>query len=461
MRVGERLLERRPVLAPQDVQSPSRSRLRHRELRGHRAHAPELVGQAGHAPIEQVGRRWLHAARTLLPAAGVEDRVASNAMRVVAIALVVLGLHAHAHAERTAIRCDNQSTADLSVDGMLDDWGKEVVARIGVASDGQFSLRCSWDGKAFAMSLDILDDRVVRFGSGRGEQDHVKVSIAAGGRPVVIDVYPGNAVAKEKISKPAKVSVGQSLQPKGFSIELVVPASVIPGMSGSTPSLALDIAFVDADKAAGGDTFVLELAASVELGDRKDLLDEFLRTVRLRRSDVKLDKLDDLDPDRRGNERIVAGGTVIGVLTDQFAYVSLPVARAADVKKVELLPLGARTRVVAATVRQSGNGGSRDLLMLWTVWTGQLQPLGQIEIRKEQGPNVLEARWKLAKGKKGPELWVEPKSAIGWTAESWNEMPADDADPILLPWDTQKSGIVYTLTGAELARRELPAKKKR
>ncbi|MFN0251269.1 MAG: hypothetical protein ACKV2T_30620 [Kofleriaceae bacterium] len=381
-------------------------------------------------------------------------------MRAGAIA-ILLAVSAHAYADRSAIRCDNQSTAELSVDGMLDDWGNDVVTRIGMASDGQFALRCSWDGKAFAMSLDILDDRVVRFGSGKGDQDHVRVSVSAGGRPAVVVVYPGNAVAKATITKPAKVAVGQSLQPKGFSVELKVPTSALAGMSTSTPSLALDIAFVDADKAAGGDTFSVELAATVELGDRKDLLDDFLRTVRLRRSDVKLDKLDDVDPDRRGKERIVAGGTVIGVLTDQFAYVSLPVAKPADVKKVELLPLGARTRVVAATVRQSGNGGSRDLLMLWTVWTGQLQALGQIEIRKEMGTNVLEAQWKLVKGKKGPELWVEPKSAVGWTAESWNEMSAEDADPILLPWDAQRSGIAYTLTGAELARRDLPPPKKK
>jgi hypothetical protein len=382
-------------------------------------------------------------------------------MRAGAIAILLLVTSTHAYAERQAIRCDNQSTAELSVDGMLDDWGKDVVTRIGMASDGQFALRCSWDGKAFAMSLDIVDDRVVRFGSGKGDQDHVKVTVSAGARPVVVDVYPGNAVAKAKITKPAKVAVADSLQPKGFSVELRVPASALAGMSTSTPSLALDIAFVDADKAAGGDTFSLELAATVELGDRKDLLDDFLRTVRLRRSDVKLDKLEDVDPERRGKERIVAGGTVIGVLTDQFAYVSLPVAKPTDVKKVELLPLGARTRVVAATVRQSGNGGSRDLLMLWTVWTGQLQALGQIEIRKEMGANILEAQWKLVKGKKGPELWVEPKSAVGWTAESWNEMSAEDADPILLPWDELKSGIAYSLTGVELARRDLPPPKKK
>lgn len=380
-------------------------------------------------------------------------------MRVVAIATTIILAVGTADADRTVVRCDNQSTADLAVDGMLDDWGKDVVTRIGVASDGQFALRCSWDGKAFALSLDILDDRVVRFASGKGDQDHVKVAVSAGGRPVAVDVYPGNALAKAKITKPARVSVGQSLQPKGFSVELLVPGAALAGLTASTPSLAVDIAFVDADKAAGGDTFALELAATVELGDRKDLLDDFLRTVRLRRSDVRLDKLDDLDPDRRGNERIVAGGTVIGVLTDQFAYVSLPVGKAGDVKKVELLPLGARTRVVAATVRQSGNGGSRDLLMLWTVWSGQLQPLGQIELRKEAGANVLEASWRLVKGAKGPELWVEPRPAVGWTAETWNEAPAEDADPIVLPWDTTRSGTVYTLTGAELARRALPPAK--
>lgn len=380
-------------------------------------------------------------------------------MRVLAITMLLAVLAGKAEADRSVLRCDNQSTAELSVDGLLDDWGKDVVTRIGMASDGQFALRCSWDGKAFALSLDILDDRVVRFERGKGDQDHVKVAVSAGGRAVVVDVYPGNAVAKEKIVKPARVAVGQSLQSKGFSLEMRVPASALAGLTASTPSLALDIAFVDADKAAGGDTISVGLAATVELGDRKDLLDDFLRTVRLRRSDVRLDKLDDLDPDRRGNERIVAGGTVIGVLTDRFAYVSLPVAKPSDVMKVELLPLGARTRVVAATVRQSGNGGSRDLLMLWTVWTGQLQPLAQIEIRKEMGANVLEASWKIVKGNKGPELWVEPKPAVGWTAASWNELPAEDADAILLPWDTTRSGIVYTLTGAELARRDVPVPK--
>jgi len=40
-------------------------------------------------------------------------------------------------------------------------------------------------------------------------------------------------------------------------------------------------------------------------------------------------------------------------------------------------------------------------------------------------------------------------------------MPAEDADAIVLPWDDKKVGVVYTLKGAEVTRRDLPAPKKK
>jgi hypothetical protein len=374
----------------------------------------------------------------------------------------VLALAGQASAD--TIRCDNSSTADLSIDGLLDDWKEnQVVARTGAAPDGMVSLRCSWDGSALAFALDIVDDRVVRVASGRGHEDHVDVSLApAGGKPIAIGVYPGNSMAKSKIAAPGRVQVADSLQPKGFSIEARVPANAMPGMSPSTPSIALRIVFHDSDAATGGSDRDLVLAATIELGDRKDLLDDFLRTVRLKRADVKLDILAELDPDRRGKERLVAGGTVIGVLTDQFAYVSLPASKPSDVRSVELLPLGPRgQQIIAAVVCQRGNGGARDLLMLWTVWSGQLQPLRSIEIRKVIGDKVLESEWKIEKGKKWPELYVTPKPAVGWTAETWNEAPAEDADSILLPWETKSAGMAYHLEGHELPHRDLPAPKKK
>lgn len=379
-------------------------------------------------------------------------------------ALVAIGLVAAAgrgHAG-TSIRCDDTATADLAIDGLLDDWSRARPVATATAGPASIALRCAWDGSALALALDITDERVVRVKSGKGHEDHVDVSIAATGeKPIAIAVYPGTAIAKAKIVAPAHVEAADSLQPHGFSIEVRVPAARIPRLSAATPSLALAIVFHDSDAATGGADRELALAATIELGDRKDLLDDFLRTVKLRRSDLTLDTLAALDPDRRDKQRLVAGGTVIGVLADRFAFVTLPVQQAADVKQIALVPLGPHgVQLVSALIRQRGNGGSRDLLVLWTVWSGQLQPLAQIEVRKELGGNVLESTWRVARGKRGPELVVEPKPAVGWTVDTWHEEPATDADPIVLPWDASRGGVGYTLRGAELERRELPARRK-
>lgn len=351
--------------------------------------------------------------------------------------------------------CDD--VPDLNVDGLIDEWRHtRVFGRIGSPADGSMELHCAWDGTTLALMANIKDDRLIRVKG--GHEDHVSITVAAGGKPIVVDMYPGNAMAKSLIKKPAKVLAADSLQPKGFSVEVAIPASAIPNYSASTPQFEVVATFHDSDAARGGDDTPLQIAQPIELSDRKDLFTDFLSTVGLQENEVRYDELVDLDPDRAGKERLVAGGNVIGVLTERFAYVTLP----AQPMKVELLPLGPKsTQVISAVVRQTGNGGARELLMLWVVWSGQLSPLVNIETKKELGGNVLEASWKVVKGKKGPELLVEPKPAVGFTAQTWNEEPAGDADSILLPWDTAKSGIAYSVTGAEIARRDLPAKKRR
>jgi hypothetical protein len=385
-------------------------------------------------------------------------------MRWIAVSLIVCAASAASRPTRAdtkpAIHCDDLATADLTIDGLLDDWTKPAVARV-----AGVSLRCAWDGTALALALDVQDDKIVRVRSGKGHEDHVDVTLTAGGKPVALTVFPGNAIAKSRVLAPAKISVADSLQPKGFSIEALVPAARIPELSPSTPAIELRVVFHDSDAAMGGADTETELAATIELSDRKDLLDDFLSTVHLKKSDVKLDVLAELDPDRKGKERLVAGGTVIGVLTEQFAYVSMPAASAADVLGIALLPLGPRgQQVISAVVRQrdATTRGTRDLLMLWVVWSGQLSQIAQIEVRKELGGKVLASAWRVSKGAKGPELLVTPKPAVGWTAETWNEQSADDADSIVAPWDAVRGGVGYTLHGADVVRRDLaPARAKR
>ncbi len=343
-------------------------------------------------------------------------------------------------ASASPIHCENIATGDFQIDGLLDEWPKAIAAHVG-ASGGAYALRCAWDGLALAVSLDVEDDRVVRV-TGRGHEDRVEIAVTAGSRATKIVVFPGNAVAKPKRSAPPHVAVADSLQPKGFSVEARIPGSAIAGFSASTPSLELSVLFHDADQAAGGADADVPFSGTIELSSA---FEDFLKAVKLEKSALVLDTMVALDPDRRGKQRLVAGGSVIGVLTDQFAYVTVP----GELRDVKPVALGGHT-IVTAISRQHGEG-TRDVLMLWTVWSGQLAPLAQIEVRKELGKSVLAAAWKVV----GKELVVTPKPAVGFTQETWNEEPATDADPILLPWDKAKKGVAYSVTGAEIKRRDL------
>src|SRR5690606_30027612 len=121
---------------------------------------------------------------------------------------------------------------------------------------------------------DIKDDRIVRVRG--GHEDRVTIALRAGGKPLTVTVLPGNQMAKAKFTKPARVEAADSLQPKGFSVELAIPAAAIPGYSPATPAFDLSVVFHDSDAATGGDTTPLALEQPIELGDRQDLFADFL-----------------------------------------------------------------------------------------------------------------------------------------------------------------------------------------
>ena len=88
-----------------------------------------------------------------------------------AIVLAVVSFARVATAAPQTLRCDDLSTADLAVDGVLDDWQGKPLARIGTSPEGTVELRCSWDGTALAVALRFDDDRIVRVRSGKADED--------------------------------------------------------------------------------------------------------------------------------------------------------------------------------------------------------------------------------------------------------------------------------------------------
>lgn len=371
-----------------------------------------------------------------------------------------------------ALVCQLAEPGSIDVDGMLDDWkGVPHVRANGRDADHSFDVRCLFDGQRLALVVDVRDDQLVRLAQKKkAGDDLVEVALSAGGAPLTIAAAPGT----EKIpprrtvdgKKPARwLAVEDSQQPRGFSVELELPVARIPEWSSGTTSLSATVRFHDGDDWKTLDD-TLEQGIDLQLGARPKVFDSFLRDTKLRSSDIVLDAKADLDRARAGKERVVAGKGILGLVGESYGYVQLQ----GDVLRRELVDLrGDGTRVVLVHLRQHGGGGSRDLVMFWGAAGGELEQLFAVEVRKEAGGNVLESTWSLApktkktkKGKKGGgmELVVEAGPAVGWDEDTFEEVPAEDAEPIHLPWDEARRGGVYWLDGDTLRSRPLGKSRK-
>jgi len=376
-----------------------------------------------------------------------------------------------------AVACQLSEPGSIDVDGMLDDWeGVKPVRANGKDKDLSFDLRCVTDGTKLALSIDVRDDALIRFAQATAKKQAAedRVAVSLGNHQMVFfpgteRIAPRRLLAGKKI--PRWVAVEDTQQPKGWSIELELPLAKIAGWSASTPSIEASIELFDADDYDARGAEPLAQAVTLTLGDKPKVLDGFLRAVRLKKQDLVIDQVAEVDAQHPGTERVVAGGKVLGVLAESYGYIELPVESAKDVLKVQLVDMrGNGGRVVLTHLRQRGNGGSRDLVAVWGVSGGKIEQLFAVEVRKEADGNRLESGWEVVaagarskrKGKakpKGKELVVIARPATGWDEDTFEETPADDAEAIHLPWDPTRSGGVYWLDGDTVRSQALPAKK--
>lgn len=400
-----------------------------------------------------------NAAMVLLVA---RKRCARLALRVGVLFSSIGAAASAAHAELPALRCPNPTEA-VTVDGITDEW-KTAASKKGTSDTG-LGLRCSWDGTQLAFAIEVRDEKIVRVPKAKGREDVLVLTIEAGGTPLVITLRPANQLAPSSTAisggkRSAALRVADSLSEQGFAVEVAIAAASLVGFSANAPAVTVAAAYRDVDTASGAvgsvDTELIDQRA-VEFADRGSLFSDFLATVRLKKSDVAFDQLANVDPELAGMERVVIGGTVIGLLTSQYAYVSLPAASPRDVIARGVLPLGKPGQhAIYAVVRQSNGALSRDLLLLFTAWSGQLSPLGSFEIRRQDGKAVLENQYKSVPSPKGgAELHLLAKPQSGFAPETFVASQDEGVDPIVVPWDPARRGVALRVVGAEVARRDL------
>ena len=387
-------------------------------------------------------------------------RTMTNA-RLILVAL--LALPAVAHAEDVV--CASASADAVTVDGMLDEWAAASGFTRGDGSrdDAGFTIKCAYTADALYLAVDVLDERLIRSKKNSAVEDHLSLMFTqpGGGAPVRLDVWPDCAEYGAKLA--AKWSDGRSnqpyafassLQPRGWSVEMGFPLGRLPGWSKGVPGIPFTLDFLDAD--LGSEQ---RIQATLSTGqtmlafeEASALYREFLDTAHLKPIDVTLDSLVNIDPEP-GAERVVAGGAMIGVITDSYTYVTLPVRSVADVREVKVVDLAGEGRsVILARYVERADRGAREVLILWYLTAdGQFQRVFAHELGKQLGKAEITGRYELrpkttGSGKKqktvpGFDLAILAGDAKGFSADNYSEAPADDMTPVLLPWGDKKQEI--------------------
>jgi hypothetical protein len=368
-----------------------------------------------------------------------------NVMKIAVCSLLASSPVWAGPADSGAPVCELVEGGFVEVDGMLDEWRGISVHRVpGAGKNASFSLRCAYDNEQLFVAVDVRDQELVRLAKGGSEDRLVLELSAAGGRAATLEVFPGvegidprrrwkNKVLREE----GAVLVEDTRQEHGWSMEASIPLRQIDGLGVGAPGISARIAYRDADRSGQGGqasfegTLVFRASAEAFRG--------FLGAAKLKPGDIRVDVTGDFDS-APGVERMVAGGAAMGIITDQYSYTMLPVTSPADVRRIEVVDLrGDGTKSVLTELRQHGNGGSRDLVIVWGLAAqDRFERVLAVEVRKELGSRKMRNRWSLVPraGGRGQELLIEvgPDDVQGWTANNYLESPAEDVRPILKPW---------------------------
>lgn len=366
---------------------------------------------------------------------------------------------ARADSRHVCARVDGDT---FSIDGMFDDWsGVNRGTRAGGRSrDAAMVLRCAYDDARLYLLVNVRDDKVIRTRQADAQAEDsvsIELSLREGAAPLKIRAFPGTPTGGPKrTGAPAGAEVEDSLQEQGFSVEAALPWSRLDGWSPSAPALRARITFHDADRATERRVEDVGFTGTIELAHAVQSLRAFLAATKLSRDQIRVDVLADVDPGE-GVERVVAGGKIVGVLSDTYTFLELPVRSAADVLAVQVIDFAGDGRAeIVAHYRQHGNGGSRDVVSVFKAQASGFETSLAFEVRKQLGDRKLENRWRIvpagqhrkvpAKERKklrGHDILIEVGPVVGWDEDSWEEQPATDVKPILLPWEDRTRAVYY------------------
>jgi hypothetical protein len=361
----------------------------------------------------------------------------------VGAALAAASLSAPAVAEDLV--CGPVEKGTIQLDGLTDDWiDVPGVEAGGQSPDLSFTLKCNTEGGKLYLLVDVRDSYFVRTKQGHPGEDHFELTLA-GKR---ITIFPGNArEIPTKVSLPS-VKAFSAMQEKGWAVELMVPLAAV-GQRGATP-IPYKLTVADSDSKATLKTDkTLDAAGALVFQEGDATLGAFLSDRGLKRSDIWLDK--PLATGKKSGMRLVLAGKLMAAIGDGYVYSELPVQSRADIKEVKLVDLAGdgRQAVLVRYVERS-NAGSREILAAFRPTESGFERKFAAEVAKAVPAGRIDDKVTLVKRGKATDVLIEPgKATISQAA--WNEYPAEDVVPIMLPWGSDKKAR-FQFSGDEYKR---------
>jgi hypothetical protein len=389
-----------------------------------------------------------------------------------------------AQAESTTIPCGLVEAGTIHIDGITSDWDgvtpiiPKVAPGLGAAPRTLgVKVYCNYDDKSVYLLVDVDDDQMVRTKAGGAEEDHVQLAfgiVSKAGELERIDrlrIWPGVPAQKiprvlkweaKKVPKviqgegpvgrlkplkgPPAIEVYDAMQQRGYALELRMPKKIIPGYRDGAP-LKFAV-FVNDSDGSGKEKQSYAATSAVESGsdlseigfeEGHSAYNELLTDLKLSESDVYFNKNANVG---EGPGKVVAAGKYLAFLGKGYCYQELATARK-DVTDVQLVQLDANTFAVAARIIERSASGNREVLRLYKLDGTRFQPLFAAEVGKEQGKNKLSVKAEFVKKGKGTDIELSPEPAQGFSEATWRELPAQDIEPLLLPWQDKKTRYVF------------------
>jgi len=396
----------------------------------------------------------------------------SLASLVGGVLVLVACLPARVAAQAIPLRID-ASAERMRVDGALKEWKGARFTELGDGGDDaslRFALATADDG--LYVGVEVRDDRLVT-----GEQgDSVMITLQMPDADdwltselVLLPGEAGKSAARGLLrleNRPPKpeprmqVVEGPRDTGKGYVLEAFVPWAVVRGAEIWEQGRG-NLRFADVDDKRVEITITSARPVSgalprLVLGEgQRDLLGSFAQTKRLigvePRYDFRANVSGDAQPERIAivDRYVVVYGPGYRK-GETYNYFALPYSIGGGLSDAQLADLTGDGRAeLVARVRQQNAVGIRELWLALTLDETSMVPLFTVETKKELKGGFVDSTLSLGPAVAGKPRRVELKigRAVGLDASTYREVPASDAEPLLLPWgEVEQRSFAYDAT---------------